>query len=198
MQKKLLLLILAIALLIGGAVLVWQKNQVVLKEATKEVVVDDASEWKMYRNDQIGIEFKYPKNTEVIYSDQKENTENGEAAATIRIKENNENRVSMNYFSSFDLEKYREHWKELDSLAQKEGQAKISLGEFDIQNDNVQMKRFDYCSYTLAGVNCDLKFSQYLVLLENNEYLLLKSDVWQNPKENQNLLSKILQSLSLL
>ena len=70
MQKKILLSVLAVALLIGGAVLVWQKkSQVIPKEATKEMTIadtppSDTADWKTYRNEEYGFEVKYPKSLE--------------------------------------------------------------------------------------------------------------------------------------
>ena len=66
MQKKLLILALAILVLFGGGVLLWQKKisqKTVINQPQEEVRVSetsDTADWKTYHNEEFGFELKYP------------------------------------------------------------------------------------------------------------------------------------------
>ena len=68
MSKKAILLLIAVALLIGVAVLVWQKqisqvqNPSKLQRDKEETQTTESTDWKAYRSEKYGFQFEYPKN----------------------------------------------------------------------------------------------------------------------------------------
>lgn len=67
MQKKLVIAAVAALILLGGVIFVWQKKMTQIQnlpvpEQNKEDMQSiDTSDWKTYKNDQLGIQFSYPK-----------------------------------------------------------------------------------------------------------------------------------------
>lgn len=87
MPKKSLLTLLALALILGGGIFVWFQTKsvvdpvippvsdpVVAEPVVAEPQSIDTSDWKTYRNEEYGFEFRYPK--ELTQSD-KQATNNG-------------------------------------------------------------------------------------------------------------------------
>ncbi|MDI6883026.1 MAG: hypothetical protein QMC93_00935 [Patescibacteria group bacterium] len=67
MNLKYILIIVILAALVGGGILTYQyclapKEEIKLPE---EVATDETADWKTYRNNGIGIQFKYPGNGEI-------------------------------------------------------------------------------------------------------------------------------------
>lgn len=62
MQKKLLILLLAVVLLIGGFILVWRIFSVERAEISSDLNKDSSrfTNWDMYENERLGIRFLYP------------------------------------------------------------------------------------------------------------------------------------------
>ncbi|MGB4834285.1 MAG: hypothetical protein WBP40_04600 [Candidatus Moraniibacteriota bacterium] len=114
-----------------------------------------------------------------MYSDEVFESEEGMATEAIHIRKGDDDLIYINHLSNFDIDTYRNRWKELDVTAANEKEQQISRGEHPVMINNSKAIRFDYCSYTLAGVNCDIILSHYLFKLKDGSYIIVKSNPWQ-------------------
>jgi hypothetical protein len=163
-------------------------------ETTQVVSENEDVEWKTYRNEKLDFEFKYPIGTQITYSDEAFLSEEGEATEAVRLRKGADDLVYINRLSNFDIDAYRNHWKELDAIATNGKEPHISRGEYLLLTDNPKGIRFDFCSYTLAGVNCDIIFSHHLFLLVDGSYIMVKINSWQYSEETMAILSGVAKS----
>ena len=118
---KLLVIVIILAILVGGGVLGWQwlefKKEMKIPEfKLSEKIKDETVNWKTYRNEEYGFEFKYPSNWEIA---------EGEKAVTLfQEKKGLEKTIvgTMNVIKTTEedlgeaLSKYRESLKKNEEL----------------------------------------------------------------------------------
>ena len=118
---KFLLIVIILAIVLGGGVLGWQwlefKKEMKIPEfKLSEKIKDETVNWKTYRNEEYGFEFKYPSNWEIA---------EGEKAVTLfQEKKGLEKTIvgTMNVIKTTEedlgeaLSKYRESLKKNEEL----------------------------------------------------------------------------------